>query len=144
MSKSISNSGSTTNAEELRQIRENTIAKWSALGFLDGLKGHVDPNIAKLYECCKSTEINEVKKDWEVYMVECSDGTLYTGISNDVPKRVLTHNSGKGAKYTKTRLPVVLKWQKQCENRSEASKEEYKVKKLTKKQKLKLIEEYER
>lgn len=89
-------------------------------------------------------EFIESKNKWEVYMVECSDGTIYTGISNDVPKRVLTHNSGKGAKYTKTRLPVVLKWQKQCENRSEASKEEYKVKKLTKKQKLKLIEEYER
>ena len=78
---------------------------------------------------------------WYVYIVECSDGTLYTGISTNVSKRVLIHNKGKGAKYTKTRLPVSLKWQKTCENRSEASKEEYRIKKLTRKQKLKLINE---
>jgi putative endonuclease len=74
-------------------------------------------------------------------MVECADGTLYTGISNDVNRRVLTHNKGKGAKYTRTRLPVALKWLKTCENRSDASKEEYKTKKLTRKQKIALINE---
>lgn len=79
------------------------------------------------------------KKQWAVYIVECADGTLYTGISNNVNKRVLTHNNGKGAKYTKTRLPVVLKWSKSSKNRSEASKEEYRIKKLTRKQKLELI-----
>lgn len=78
---------------------------------------------------------------WCVYMIECSDGTIYTGISNNVDKRILTHNSGKGAKYTKTRLPVTLKWQKVCEDRSEASKMEYKIKKLTRKQKLGLIKD---
>jgi len=76
---------------------------------------------------------------WYVYMVECADGTLYTGISNDVNKRVLTHNKGKGAKYTRTRLPVSLKWFSGCENRSEASKEEHRIKKLTRKNKIKLI-----
>jgi putative endonuclease len=76
---------------------------------------------------------------WFVYIVECSDGTLYTGISTDVSKRISTHNLGKGAKYTKTRLPVVLKWLKPCNNRSEASKEEHRIKKLTRKQKLALI-----
>ena len=78
-------------------------------------------------------------KEWYVYILECSDGTLYTGISNDVNKRVLTHNKGKGAKYTKTRLPVLLKWLKSCEDRSEASKLEYQIKKLTRKEKLDLI-----
>lgn len=73
-------------------------------------------------------------------MVECSDGTIYTGISNNVSKRISDHNKGNGAKYTRSRLPVELKWSKLCDNRSEASKEEYRIKKLTRKQKLKLIE----
>ena len=76
---------------------------------------------------------------WFVYIVECSDGTLYTGISTDVSKRVSTHNLGKGAKYTKTRLPVALKWVSEAYDRSDASKLEYKTKKLTRKQKLELI-----
>ena len=76
---------------------------------------------------------------WYVYIVECSDGTLYTGISTDVEKRVLTHNKGKGAKYCKTRLPVVLRAYFEVENRSQASKEEYRIKQLTKEEKLKLI-----
>ena len=80
-------------------------------------------------------------KQWSVYIVECADGTLYTGISNNVNKRVLAHNNGKGAKYTKTRLPVVLMYSKEVGDRSEASKLEYKTKKLTRKQKLELINE---
>jgi putative endonuclease len=76
---------------------------------------------------------------WFIYMVECSDGTFYTGITNDLSKRLLTHNSGKGAKYTRGRLPVGLLWFKRCENKSEASKEEYRIKKLSRKQKEKLI-----
>ena len=49
-----------------------------------------------------------IKKKWFVYIVECSDKTLYTGISTDVDKRINTHNNGKGAKYTKYKLPVKL------------------------------------
>ena len=79
-------------------------------------------------------------ESWYVYIVECSDKTLYTGISNDVPKRISKHNSGKGAKYTKKRLPVTLKWVKRLDNKSQAAKEEYKIKKLRRKEKLKLIE----
>lgn len=77
--------------------------------------------------------------DWCVYIVECSDGTLYTGITNKLSERIEIHNAGKGAKYTRSRLPVVLKWHKQCYNRAEASHWEYKIKKLPRKQKLKLI-----
>jgi putative endonuclease len=73
---------------------------------------------------------------WFCYILECSDGTLYTGITNDLEMRIKTHNLGKGAKYTKTRLPVKLKWSKIVENRSEASKLEYKIKKLNRSQKL--------
>jgi putative endonuclease len=76
---------------------------------------------------------------WYVYIVECADGSLYTGIATDVNKRIDTHNKGKGAKYTKTRLPVVLRVSFEAENRSLASKEEYRIKQLTRQQKLALI-----
>jgi putative endonuclease len=78
---------------------------------------------------------------WYVYILECSDGTLYTGITTNLDKRLKTHNNGKGAKYTKTRLPVVLKVSFEAEDRSSASKEEYRIKQLTRKQKLELINE---
>ena len=78
---------------------------------------------------------------WYVYILECSDGTLYTGITTDLDKRLKTHNNGKGAKYTKARLPVVLKASFEAEDRSSASKEEYRIKQLTRKEKLKLIDE---
>ncbi len=78
---------------------------------------------------------------WYVYILECSDGTLYTGITTDLDKRLKTHNNGKGAKYTKARLPVVLKASFESEDRSSASKEEYRIKQLTREEKLKLINE---
>lgn len=78
-------------------------------------------------------------KKWYVYIVECSDGTLYTGITNNLNKRIKTHNSGKGSKYTRTRLPVEIKRFWVLENRSEASKMEYQIKKLKRDEKLKLI-----
>ncbi len=75
---------------------------------------------------------------WFVYILQCADGTLYTGITNDLDKRIKTHNKGKGAKYTKTRLPVSLFKVFEAKDRSEASKEEYRIKQLTREQKLKL------
>jgi putative endonuclease len=75
---------------------------------------------------------------WYVYILECADGTLYTGITTDVNKRVATHNKGKGAKYTKTRLPVKVRCIFEAEDRSAASKEEYRIKQLSRKQKLEL------
>lgn len=75
---------------------------------------------------------------WYTYIVRCSDGSLYTGITNDLTRRMLQHNQGKGAKYTKYRNPVVLVYNEQHETRSEASKREYAIKQLTKKEKEKL------
>ena len=75
-----------------------------------------------------------------MYVVECNDGTFYTGISTDVNRRVNEHNtSNKGAKYTKTRRPVKLLKVWEFSDRSEASKEEYKFKRLNRKKKLELI-----
>lgn len=77
---------------------------------------------------------------WFVYIVECSDDTLYTGISTDVEKRIAKHNSKKGAKYTRTRTPVKCVYVHEYENKSLASKEEWRIKHLTKEEKLKIIE----
>lgn len=79
-------------------------------------------------------------KPWYVYILKCADDTLYTGITTDVNRRLNEHNKGTGAKYTKTRLPVVLVAVSEASNRSEASKEEYRIKQLTRKEKLLLID----
>lgn len=77
--------------------------------------------------------------EYSVYIVKCNDGTLYTGISNDVDNRVVKHNSGKGAKYTKTRRPVCLVYTKVIGTKSDALKEEYRIKQLSRSEKLKLL-----
>ena len=76
---------------------------------------------------------------WFVYMLECCDGTIYTGITNDVKARTAKHNSGKGAKYTRGRRPVKLKKTFSYKNRAEASKAEYVFKKLSRMQKKQLL-----
>jgi len=80
-------------------------------------------------------------KSWYVYIVLCSkDNSYYTGISTDVKRRVKEHNtSERGAKYTKSRRPVTLLKSWKFSNKSEASKEEYRIKQLSKKQKEALI-----
>lgn len=77
--------------------------------------------------------------EWSVYIVRCSDGSLYTGISIDVAKRVALHNEGKGAKYTRARLPVVLVWCVEMETASDARKAEVDIKRMTKKEKAAFI-----
>lgn len=75
-----------------------------------------------------------------VYIVMCSDHTLYTGYTNDIKKRIKTHNLGRGAKYTRARLPVKLKYFETFETKSDALKREHQIKKLTRHQKFKLME----
>lgn len=74
-----------------------------------------------------------------VYMVRCSDNSLYTGYSTDITRRVATHNTGKGAKYTKARLPVVLMYSEEYTTRSEALKREYVIKQYSKAVKERMI-----
>lgn len=74
-----------------------------------------------------------------VYILECSDGSYYTGWTTDVDARLKTHNSGNGAKYTRSRLPVKLVYSEQADNRSAAMKREAAIKKLTRVQKENLI-----
>ena len=75
---------------------------------------------------------------WTVYVVECSDGTFYTGITVDLPRRLLQHNNQKGAKYTRGRCPVELVYQRMGLMQSEARRAEYAMKKLAKKSKSKI------
>ena len=76
-----------------------------------------------------------------VYILKCADESLYTGITTDLDRRILEHNTGnKGAKYTKVRRPVELVFSQECEDRSDASKKEYSIKQLTKQQKLNIIQ----
>ena len=77
--------------------------------------------------------------DWFVYMVECGDGTLYTGITTDLDRRMEQHNSGTGAKYTRSRGPVHLVYHETVASHSEALKREYAIKQLTRQEKLKLL-----
>lgn len=77
------------------------------------------------------------------YILECGDGTLYTGWTNDLKKRVKRHNEGKGAKYTRSRLPVKLVYQESFDTKQEAMKWEAQIKKLTRKKKLLLIDTYQ-
>jgi putative endonuclease len=76
---------------------------------------------------------------WSVYIVQCNDGTFYTGISNNIVKRIKEHNSGIGSRYTRGRRPVKLLASWKLEDKSHAAKMEYRIKQLTRKDKLELI-----
>ena len=75
---------------------------------------------------------------WYTYIILCSDGTLYTGITNNLEKRIMQHNAGRGAKYTRGRTPVILVCYFEMKNKSDAAKEEYRIKSLPREDKLKL------
>ena len=79
---------------------------------------------------------------WSVYLIRCGDDSLYCGIATDVERRFGEHlsQSPKSAKYLRGRLPLTLVYQSEIGNRSEASKEELRIKRLSKKQKLALLE----
>lgn len=84
-------------------------------------------------------DVENSRLSWYVYIVECVDGSYYTGTTTDVDKRVSKHNSGTGAKYTRARLPVRLRWFKQVTDRSEALRLEYQLRIKSHKEKEELI-----
>ncbi len=79
---------------------------------------------------------------WYVYMLRCKDGSLYTGYTDDPQRRLAVHNAGKGAKYTRSRLPVTLVYQEQFEEKSDALRREIAIKRLKKPQKEALLKEF--
>ena len=78
------------------------------------------------------------------YIVKCSDGSLYTGWTNNLEKRIKDHNAGRGAKYTKARRPVVLVYKEEFPTKQEAMKREWEIKRLSRKEKLSMIENSKR
>ena len=76
---------------------------------------------------------------WYVYVIRCSDKSLYTGITNDLNKRLKAHNSRKGGKYTRSRLPVKLLYKEIYKTKSEALKREIQIKNFSRKEKLELL-----
>ncbi len=78
-------------------------------------------------------------KAWYVYVARCADGSLYCGITNDLVGRFAAHDSGKGAKYTRGRGPLVLVYKRRCRDKSRALKLEHSIKQLSRAQKLALI-----
>ena len=77
---------------------------------------------------------------WKLYILRCGDGSLYTGITTDVSKRLEVHSSGKGAKYTRGRGPLKLVYEEVCGDHSAALKRELEIKSLSREEKLKLIQ----
>ena len=109
---------------ELRRNRS-----YEAIPEFYGLDGEVDQFFILLMS----------QKSWSVYIIKCNDGKLYTGISNDVDRRVSEHNKGRGCKFTKCRWPVKLVYRKRCGTQSSARKRELEIQGLTRKKKLELI-----
>ena len=79
------------------------------------------------------------KSAWYIYILQCADNTLYTGVATDINARLATHNAGKGAKYTRGRLPAILLYQESAENRSAALQREHAIKKMRAAEKRQLI-----
>jgi putative endonuclease len=80
-----------------------------------------------------------IKVDWTVYIILCGDNSLYTGITNDLDKRLAHHNSEKGAKYLRGRKPLQIVYVESGHNRSSASRRENQIKRSTRQDKIKLI-----
>lgn len=76
-----------------------------------------------------------------VYILRCVDGSLYTGSAKDLEARLRVHRSGRGARYTRARLPVELVWSREVETWSDALREEYRIKRLSRSEKLRMIDD---
>ena len=83
-------------------------------------------------------------KDWLVYLVECNDGSIYCGATNNITKRVEAHNDGRGSKYTRSRLPVTLMIASRAMTKREALKLEYRVKQQKASAKVDYLKNYDK
>jgi predicted GIY-YIG superfamily endonuclease len=81
------------------------------------------------------------RRGWCLYLVKCADGTLYTGITNDLQRRLDQHNNGTASRYTRSRLPVQLVYREGCRGKSGALKKEYRIKSLSRRAKQAYIAE---
>jgi putative endonuclease len=88
----------------------------------------------------KTLSIRRPPKRWCLYILECRDRSLYTGITNNLAARLKKHQAGAGARYTRSRLPVRLVYTEKCRDKSSALKREFAVKKLARREKLALVQ----
>lgn len=79
------------------------------------------------------------ERPWVLYILKCSDGSLYAGITNDLKRRLMQHGAGRASRYTRGRRPVRIVYRESCESRSHALKREWAVKALSRKEKEELI-----
>ncbi len=93
--------------------------------------------------CPKPVAASPTPRPWFVYLLRCANGALYTGIATDVPKRLATHNAGKGSAYVRAHRPATLLAFTPAKNRSAASILEYQIKSLTQPQKLALAKKWQ-
>jgi len=93
-------------------------------------------------DCVEFNTMNQLQKKrecWFLYILKCSDSTLYTGITCDISRRLKQHNNGRASLYTRSRLPVELFFLEMCSNKSDALKKEFAIKSKTRKQKMEYI-----
>ena len=122
---------------------EELIKKWEKTGLLEGIdKGNPKMNLAMLLESDAVQFLDGYKPTWCVYILRCADGTLYCGMTNNIVKRLQTHRKGKGSKYTRGRLPVILEAYRSVESKSEALKLEHKVKQQPKDKKIEFLKSF--
>ena len=95
--------------------------------------------LSKLRENKTVFIVNKRNDVFYIYILKCGDDTLYTGYTNHLEQRITQHNEGKGAKYTRGRLPVALVYFEEYQTKSEAMKREYEIKQLSREEKIKLI-----
>lgn len=100
----------------------------------DAIRGNVETKYLRMIQGMKKNG----RKDWTVYILRCGDGSLYTGIAKDVQARIKQHGEGKGAAYTRSRLPVTLLYQENGFNRSEALIREAQIKSMPRSKKEKI------
>ena len=87
----------------------------------------------------KNRKSKQIEEAWFLYILQCGDGTLYTGITKDIERRTKMHNDGKGASYTRTRRPVTLLYQEKCRSRTQALVRECEIKSFPREKKLALV-----
>lgn len=80
-----------------------------------------------------------MERKWFVYILNCADGTLYTGITNDIDRRIKAHNAGTASKYTRVRRPVSIVYSEEVETKGDALRRELQIKRLTRSEKMAII-----
>gem|GEM_PF-1096806 len=125
---------------------DNFVASVFTFKANDKNEAHIGIKVKKRYKKMlkgmrkkEETGVHSSEERWFLYILECSDGTLYTGITKDLERRIEQHNAGKASRYTRVRRPVKLAYNEVCSTRTAALVRECKVKEMTRKNKLSLL-----